>query len=64
MGIMKRTERGVSVFELSHEHGMSSSRFYKWRSGFGSMDASLIGEVKDLAELNRRLKKMYAKMSV
>ena len=27
-------------------------------------DASLIGEMKDLADQNRRLKKMYAEMSM
>ena len=28
------------------------------------IDASLIGEMKDLAEQNRRLKRMYAEMSM
>jgi putative transposase len=28
------------------------------------MDASLIAELKDMAEQNRRLKKMYAEMSM
>ena len=30
----------------------------------GGMDASLIAEMKDMAEQNRRLKKMYAEMSM
>jgi len=38
--------------------------FYKWRAKFGGMDASLIAEMRDLAEQNRRLKKMYAEMSM
>ena len=38
--------------------------FYKWRAKFGGMDASLIAEMKDMAEQNRRLKKMYAEMSM
>ena len=46
------------------EHGMSSASFYKWRAKFGGMDASLITEMKDMAEQNRRLKKMYAEMSM
>lgn len=33
--------------------------FYKWRSKFGRMDASLMARMKKLEEENRRLKKMY-----
>ena len=43
---------------------MSSASFYKWRAKFGGMDASLIAEMKDMAEQNRRLKKIYAEMSM
>jgi putative transposase len=64
MGILKQSEGGVPVSELCREHGMSSASFYKWRAKFGGMDASLISEMKDLAEQNRRLKKMYAEMSM
>ena len=39
---------------------MSSAQFYKWRSKFGGMDASLMKRMKELEEENRRLKKMYA----
>lgn len=64
MGILKQAEGGVPVSELCREHGMSSASFYKWRSKFGGMDSSLIAEMKDMAEQNRRLKKMYAEMSM
>ena len=46
--------------ELCREHGMSSATFYKWRSRYGGMDASLMVRLKELEEENRRLKKMYA----
>ena len=39
---------------------MSSATFYKWRSKYGGMDASMIARLKDLEDENRRLKKMYA----
>jgi hypothetical protein len=35
-----------------------------WRSKFGGMDASLMSEMKAMAEENRRLKKMYAEMAM
>ena len=50
--------------ELCREHGMSSASFCKWRAEFGGMDASLMSEMKDMAEENRRLKRMYAEMSM
>lgn len=39
---------------------MSSATFYKWRSKFGGMDASMISRMKELEAENARLKKMYA----
>ncbi len=64
INILKQAEAGTPVPDLCREHGMSSASFYKWRAKFGGMDASLIAEMKDLAEQNRRLKKMYAEMSM
>ncbi len=63
-GNVKQTDGGTPVPDLSRKHGMSSASFYKWRAKFGGMDASLITEMKDMAEQNRRLKKMYAEMSM
>ena len=60
IAILKQAEAGAPVPELCREHGMSSATFYKWRSKFGGMDASLITRMKELEEENRRLKKMYA----
>lgn len=64
MGILKQAESGVPVSELCREHGMSNASFYKWRAKFGDMDASMISELKAMAEENRRLKRMYAEMSM
>ena len=64
MAVLKQAEGGVPVSELCREHEMSSASFYKWRAKFGGMDASLISEMKDMAEQNHRLKKMYAEMSM
>ena len=60
LAILKQAEAGVPVPELCREHGMSSASFYKWRSKFGGMDASLMKRMKELEDENRRLKKMYA----
>ena len=60
MAILKQAEVGTPVTELCREHGMSNASFYKWRSKYGGMDASLMKRMKELEEENRRLKKMYA----
>jgi len=39
---------------------MSNASFYKWRTKYGGMDASLMGRMKPLEAENARLKKMYA----
>lgn len=60
LAILKQAEDGTPVPELCRQHGISSATFYKWRSKYGGMDASLMGRMKELEEENRRLKKMYA----
>ena len=64
MSILKQTENGVAVSELCREHGMSSASFYKWRAKYGGLDASMISEMKSMAEENRRLKRMFADLRV
>jgi putative transposase len=60
LSILKQNESGTSVPDLCREHGMSNATFYKWRSKYGGMDASLMQRMKALEDENRRLKKMYA----
>jgi putative transposase len=60
IAILKQAEAGSPIPELCREHGMSAATFYKWRSKFGGMDASLMARMKELEDENRRLKKMYA----
>ncbi len=60
IAVLKQAEAGSPVPELCREHGISSATFYKWRSKFGGMDASLMSRLKALEDENRRLKKMYA----
>lgn len=60
LAILKQAENGTPVAELCREHGMSSAAFYKWRSKYGGMDASLMARMKELEKENARLKRMYA----
>ena len=64
MGVLRQAEGGLAVAELCREHAISAATFYKWRSKFGGMDASMISEMKGIEDENRRLKKMYAELSM
>ena len=50
IAVLKQAEAGTPVSELCREHGISSATFYKWRSKFGGMDASLMSQLKELQE--------------
>ena len=64
LAILRQAEGGMPVAELCREHGMSSASFYKWRAKYGGMDASLISQMKAIEDENRRLKRMYADLSM
>lgn len=60
LAILQQAEKGIPVADLCREHGMSCATFYKWRSKYGDMDASLMARMKELEKENARLKRMYA----
>ena len=64
VAILRQTEGGVPVPDLCREHGISTATFYKWRAKFGGMDVSMMAEMKTIADENRRLKKMFAELSM
>lgn len=64
VGALKRAEAGVPVKDLCRELGISTATFYQWRSKYGGMEASDLKRLKALEEENRRLKQMYADLSL
>jgi len=64
VNILKEAEAGIPVAELSRKHGFSQSAFYKWKAKYSGMDASALKQLKELEEENRRLKQMYADLSL
>ena len=64
LAILRQAEGGMPVAALCRAHGMSSASFYKWRAKYGGMDASRISQMKAMEEENRRLKRMYADLSL
>jgi putative transposase len=64
LSILRQAEGGMAVPELCREHQISAATFYKWRAKFGGMDASMMSELKSMQDENRRLKKMFAELSM
>lgn len=64
LAILRQAEGGMPVADLCRVHGMSSATFYKWGAKYGGMDASLISQMKAIEDENRRLKRMYADLSM
>ena len=64
LAVLRQAEGGVAVPELCREDGISSASFYKWRAKYGGMDASMMSQMKALEDENRRLKRMFADLSM
>ena len=64
ISVLRQAEGGIAVADLCREHGISNATFYQWRAKFGGMDASMITEMKTIQDENRRLKKMFAELSM
>lgn len=62
--ILKQGEAGVPTVELCREHGISSATYYNWKAKYGGMDTSGVKRLRELEEENRRLKQMYASLSL
>ena len=62
--ILKEVEGGRMVKEVCREYGMSDATYYNWKAKYGGMEASDIKRLKDLTQENRRLKQMYADLSL
>ena len=64
MGALRQVEGGLPLADFCREHQISNATFYKWRAKFGGMDVSMMSELKATKDENRRLKKMYAELSM
>ena len=52
------------VKEVCREYSISDETYYNWKSNYGGMEASDVKRLKELEEENRRLKQMYAELSL
>ena len=64
IAILKAVEAGRTVRDVCREHEVSEATYYQWKSKYGGMQASDIRRLRELEEENRRLKQMYAELSL
>jgi putative transposase len=64
ISMLNELESGISVADLSRRHGVSDATIYSWRTKFGGMSESDLKRLRQLEEENRRLKHMYAELSI
>ena len=62
--VLKEVEGGRTATDVCREYGISSATYYKWKSKYGGMELSDIRRLKELEDENRRLKQMYADLSL
>lgn len=64
ISILNENENGRPVSDLCREYGIGQTTFYKWKSKYGGMTVSHLKQLKELEEENRKLKQMYADVSL
>lgn len=62
--ILKDYESGIDAMILCREHGISRATLYNWRKKYSGMESQQLKRLKELEEENRRLKQMYADISL
>lgn len=61
---LKENEGGRSVEEISRELKINKGTFYNWRKKYGGMEVSHLKRLKELEDENRKLKRMFADVSL
>ncbi len=64
LAILKEAEAGMTVAEISRKYGISNGTFYNWKSKYAGMSGSEIRRMRQLEEENKKLKQMYADLSL
>ncbi len=64
MAILAKADVGQSVEAICREHQISPATFYKWKKELAIEQDEDKRRLKQLEEENKRLKKMYAELSL
>lgn len=61
---LKEYEAGKKAEDICRELGINRQTFYNWKKKYGGMETQDLKRLKELEEENRRLKHMYAELSL
>ena len=61
---IKQHETGRKSEDICREYGISKNTFYLWRKKYSGMDSLQLKRLKELEEENRKLKQMFADVSL
>ena len=64
MSILAKYDAGQSVEDICREHQISPATFYKWKKEVADNEEETKRRIKQLELENKRLKKMYAELSI
>ena len=64
VAVLKEGDAGVPVAQLVRKHGISSARYYTWRSKYAGVCVSDLKRMRELEAENSKLKRMYADLAL
>ncbi len=64
IAVLKSVKAGRTVKDMCREAAISEASYYNWKAKYGGMEAADIKKIKDLEDENRRLKQMFADLSL
>jgi len=62
--ILAEHDAGASVSDLCRKHQISAATLYNWKKEKATLEDDQVRRLKELEEENKRLKKMYANLSI
>jgi putative transposase len=64
LSIIKQYEGGRAIDDVCRENGISKATVYNWKKKYSGMDGGQVRQLKELQDENKRLKHMYAELSL
>ena len=64
IAMLNESEAGMAVTDLCRKYAISSATYYKLKNKYAGMSVSELKRLKELEAENRRLKAMYADVSL
>lgn len=64
VAILKEGEAGVSVAQLTRQHGISAATYYHWKSKYAGVGVPELKRLRELEAENAKLKRMYADLAL